>query len=123
MPKAKILIVEDDSIVSVSIMLTLRQMDYTVCSIVSSGEEAIKQTQAHRPDLVLMDIKLSGKIDGIDAAGEIRSRFDTPFIYVTANLDMAISERAKKTRPFGYIIKPVVDEELGETIEKALNTK
>jgi two-component system, response regulator PdtaR len=123
MPKATILIAEDDILISAAMMLTLRQMDYTVCSVVSSGEDAIKQTSEHKPDLVLMDIKLAGEIDGIEAAGEIRSRFHIPFIYVTANSDQATYQRAKETRPFGYLIKPIVDEELGKTIEKALHTK
>ena len=123
MSKATILIAEDDIIISASMILTLRQMDYTVCSVVSSGEDAIKKTDEHKPDLILMDIKLAGEIDGIEAAGEIRSRFHIPFIYVTANMEMAISKRAKETGPFGYLIKPVVNEELGKTIEKALHTK
>jgi len=120
MKKKHILIVEDERIVAVDIKMGLKRLGYSICGIAYSGEEAIKKAEETRPDLVLMDIVLEGEMDGIKAAAKIRSRFNIPVVYLTAYADKKTLERAKKTEPFGYIIKPFEDRELDSVIEIAL---
>jgi len=117
----KVLVVEDEIIVAENIKKILENVGYAVVGAVDSGREAIKLTENTRPNVVLMDIKLKGDIDGIEAAGEIRSRFDVPIIYHTAYADEDTVQRAKLTEPFGYILKPFGDERrLKTAIEIAL---
>lgn len=120
MAKRKILIVEDERIVAEDILRTLRNCNYDVSSIVSSGKEAIKEAGGNKPDLVLMDIKLREDKDGVEVAEQIREQFGIPVIYVTALSDVITVQRAKITEPFGYIHKPVDEKELLSTIEIAL---
>jgi len=120
MAQTRILVVEDEVIVADDIRRSLKNLGYDVPSIVSSGETAIKNVEENRPDLVLMDIMLQGKMDGIEAASNIISRFDIPVLYLTAYSDEKIFERAKITEPFGYLIKPYKDRELEINIEIAL---
>jgi PAS domain S-box-containing protein len=120
MSKKQILVVEDESIVAEDIKRCLENLGYAVSAVVNSGEGAIKKAGETRPDLVLMDIMLQGKMDGIEAAGKIRSDFDIPVVYLTAYGDESIQERAKLTEPFGYIIKPFKERELKINIEIGL---
>ncbi|MFQ6109927.1 MAG: sensor histidine kinase [Candidatus Aminicenantales bacterium] len=120
MTKARIMVVEDDSIIAESIKSTLQSFGYVVPSVVSSGEEALERSEKDSPDLVLMDIVLKGAMDGIEAAHQIRNRFQIPIVFLTAFSDKKILERAKITEPFGYIIKPFEDRELHSIIEIAL---
>lgn len=120
MNKKQILIVEDERIVAEDIKMSLQRPEYAVSGTATSGEEAIKKAEKMHPDLVLMDIVLEGKMDGIEAAATIRSRFDIPVVYLTAYADHKTLERAKITEPFGYIIKPFEDRELHSIIEIAL---
>ncbi|MBC7473611.1 MAG: response regulator, partial [Candidatus Sericytochromatia bacterium] len=116
----KILIVEDQSIVSMDIQNRLKNLNYTIAGTSSSGAGAIKKAEETSPDLVLMDIMLKGDMDGIDAAKQIIMRFDIPIIYITAYADSNTLQRAKITEPFGYILKPFEEKELKATIEMAL---
>ena len=116
----KIMIVEDEIITAKSEKLSLEGLGYTVSATVTSGEEAVKKAEEDKPDLVLMDIELKGEMDGIEAAGIIRTRFDIPSIFVTAYADDKLLERAKITEPFGYIIKPFEKRELHCNIEIAV---
>ncbi len=120
MKKKQILIVEDEWIVAQDIKMSLQKLGYTVSGVVSSGEEAISKVEENNVDLVLMDITLRGEMNGIEAAAIIRSRFDIPFVYLTAHADDKTLERAKITEPFGYIFKPYEDRDIHLTIEKAL---
>jgi two-component system cell cycle sensor histidine kinase/response regulator CckA len=120
MPNVRILIVEDDLIVAQSIEIHLKSLGYEVPAIVTTGQEAIHQAGEIRPNLVLMDIKLPGEMDGVEAAAEIRSNYDIPVIYLTAYADEKTLARAKITGPFGYILKPFGGKELHSTIEMAL---
>ncbi|MCC5647161.1 response regulator [Nostoc sp. CHAB 5824] len=120
MTKAKILVVEDEAIVAKDLQYRLIKFGYTVPTIASSGEEAIKKAVEISPDLVLMDIKLKGSIDGIEAAQEIYKRLDIPVIYLTAYADDNTLERAKITEPFAYLIKPFKERELQTNIEITL---
>jgi PAS domain S-box-containing protein/putative nucleotidyltransferase with HDIG domain len=120
MSKERILVVEDERIVAEDIKLRLNGLAYTVCGIAFSGEEAVKKIGEMRPDLVLMDIVLQGKMNGIEAAEVIRSHFEVPVVYLTAYSDDKTLERAKMTEPFGYLLKPFEDRDLKTTIEMAL---
>ncbi|MFQ5685335.1 MAG: response regulator [Candidatus Scalindua sp.] len=120
MAKARIMIVEDEWTVAEEIKMVLQSFEYTVTSMSSSGKEAIQKAEKDKPDLVLMDIVLEGEMDGIEAANEIRSRFNTPIIFLTAYTDEKILDRASITGPFGYIVKPFVNEDLKISIEIAM---
>jgi PAS domain S-box-containing protein/putative nucleotidyltransferase with HDIG domain len=120
MSRERILVVEDERIVAEDIKLRLNGLAYTVCGIAFSGEEAVKRIGELRPDLVLMDIILEGRMDGIEAASFVKSRFGIPIIYLTAYADDKTLERAKMTEPFGYLLKPFEDRDLKTTIEMAL---
>ncbi|MCU0537637.1 MAG: PAS domain S-box protein, partial [Hydrococcus sp. Prado102] len=118
--KTNILIVEDEIIVAKDIENKLKRLGYIVPALASSGEEAIKKAAEANLDLVLMDIRLRGNIDGIEAARQIYNIFNIPIIYLTANADTATFERAKTTKPLGYILKPFKEKELYNTIEVTL---
>ena len=120
MRKSKILVVEDELIIALNIKSILESFNYEVPAIAPSGEEAVEQAFSLHPDLILMDIILSGKIDGIDAAVQIRDRLDIPIIYLTANADKSTVERARITEPYGYINKPIHERDLFTNIDSAL---
>jgi len=120
MGRAKILIVEDESIVALNIQNRLEGIGYTVVANLTSGEAAIQSVEETQPDLVLMDIKLKGKVDGIEAARQIRSRFHIPVVYLTAYTDEETINRAKISQSYGYILKPFEARDLCTTIEVAL---
>jgi two-component system, response regulator PdtaR len=117
----KILVVEDEKIVAMEIKDILLRFGHTVTSVVPSGEEAIIKAKTEEPDLVLMDIMLIGAMDGIQAAYIIQSEFHIPVIFLTAYADSETVERAKKTNPSGFILKPFDVRELQIVIELALN--
>ena len=120
MANPAVFIVEDEAIVANDIKETLISLGYNVPGIAKSGELAIEKVKETRPDLVLMDIHLAGKMDGIEAAGRIRSLFDIPVIYLTAHADTELLERAKITEPYGYVLKPYDERELHSNIKMAL---
>ena len=120
MEKARIFIVEDEAIVAKDIEISLRNLGFAVSGTAFSGEKAIINIGENRPDLVLMDIMLKGEMNGIDAASQIKARFNIPVIYLTAHANEEMLQSAKLTEPFGYIIKPFEERELGSTIDIAL---
>jgi CheY-like chemotaxis protein len=116
----RILIVEDESIVVADLVSRLPHMGYEVTGSATNGEEALVLAERARPDLVLMDIRLEGSMDGIDAAREMRDRLGLPVVFLTAHAEGATLLRAKKVEPFGYVLKPFEDRELKIVIEMAL---
>lgn len=118
--RARLLIVEDEGIVGLNIQRRLEGLGYQVVANVASGEEAITLAESTRPDLVLMDIKLEGNVDGIEAAAQINDRFQIPIVYLTAYTNDETLNRAKLTQPYGYILKPFEARDLATTIEVAL---
>jgi PAS domain S-box-containing protein len=120
MSKASILIVEDSFIVAFHLKKTLESEGYGVVATEASGEDALKLLETQKPDLVLMDIMLSGKLDGIETTRLIRSKYNLPVIYITALTDKETIQRAKITEPFGYLTKPFEDREIFTVIEMAL---
>ncbi len=119
MENIRILIVEDEGIVATDIQERLSTMGYRSVGWAEDAERAIAMTELHRPDIVLMDIRLPGPRDGIHAAEEIGRRFQIPVVFLTAYSEEATLERAKLAQPFGYILKPFNDRELKSTIEIA----
>jgi PAS domain S-box-containing protein len=120
MRKTKILVVEDESIVARDIRNMLVGLGYEVTAVVSGAMAAIQKAQETGPDIVLMDVMLQGDITGVEAAEQIYTNFSIPVVYLTAYADSTTVQQAKKTEPFGYIIKPFEERELQTTIEIAL---
>lgn len=120
MKSPKILIVEDETIIALEIASSLEELGYQVAGIVSSGSQALEIAERDPPQLILMDIYLAGHLNGIDTASQINATSHIPIIYLTAFADEEILERAKKTLPHGYLIKPVQDKELKAAVEIAL---
>jgi PAS domain S-box-containing protein len=113
-------VVEDEQIVALELKDRLTRIGHSVVGVVASGEEAIEHVRRLQPDLVLMDIKLQGEMDGIEAAETIRSETDIPVVYLTAFADETTLQRAKLTEPYGYILKPFQERELHVIIEVSL---
>jgi PAS domain S-box-containing protein len=118
--KANILIVEDDFVIAKVLAESLQELGYQVAGIVSTGEEAVERSAKVHPDLVLMDIRLKGEMDGIEAGEQISGDLHIPIVYLTAYSDERTVERAKITEPYGYLIKPFTDTELKTTLEMAI---
>ena len=119
---ARILLVEDEFAVAMELRDRLDRLGYTVVGHELSGEDAIAQATATRPDLVLMDVRLDGRMDGIEAARTIREAHPVPVVFVTAYSDDETVQRAADTAPFGYVVKPIEERELYAAIEVALGT-
>lgn len=118
--RPQILIVENEGIVALDLQSRLRRLGYLVPGFVATGEEAVAQAAKILPDLILMDIKLKGEMDGIEAAHRINENFDIPIIYLTAFADEATLQRAEAAEPYGYLLKPFEERELLASIRMAL---
>jgi CheY-like chemotaxis protein len=101
-----ILIVEDERLIALELQRRLTQLGYTVVGIVASGPQAITAAHQLHPDLVLMDIRLQGEMDGIEAALRIQTNRPTPIVYLTAYVDDSTMQRAQATSPWGFLRKP-----------------
>lgn len=119
--KIKILIVEDEMIIAANISLQLTELGYEVTGIVSRGEDALKQIETNKPDILLLDINLKGALDGIKTAKAMQKNNNIPIIYLTANVDDAHFNRAKTTHPYGFIGKPFKKLDLQRTIELTIS--
>lgn len=120
MAKKRILIVEDTRIIAMSIKSDLEDIGYEVIDIIDNGQDAIDSAIKENPDLILMDINIKGNMDGIVASERILKQKDIPIVYLTAYTDNNTTERAKRTSPYGYIIKPYEEKTLEITIDFAL---
>ena len=116
----QILIVEDDSDVVGYIEHLLKSLGYGVCAVVSSGEAAIEKAAEAHPDLALIDMMLTGDMDGIAVAQQMRARFNIPIVYLTAYVDQRLLQQAQIVEPFGYVLKPFAERRLHLNIEIAL---
>tara|TARA_B100001964_G_scaffold172811_1_gene190309 strand:- start:1019 stop:1405 length:387 start_codon:yes stop_codon:yes gene_type:complete len=119
MKKKKILIVEDEYVAAANLEECLKTSGYIVTEIIADGETAIQKIEQDKPDLVLMDIKLNGKLNGVDVAAIVRSRFSVPVIYLTAYTDEPIMKQVRLSEPFGYLNKPFRENELLMAVEMA----
>ena len=120
MTGSKIMIVEDEALVSMVLKETLTMFGYNVTSIAYNGYDAIQKAGENRPDLILMDVNLEGDIDGIETAERILDLYDIPVIYLSAYSDTGTLLRAMKTQPYGYLLKPFEQNDLYKNIERAL---
>lgn len=117
----KILIVEDDMIIAAKISMQLGNLGYEVTGIVPKGEQVLVNIASNKPDIVLLDINLRGTLDGIETAHQIQAVEDIPIIYVTANTDEETFNRAKATRPYAFIPKPIKNLDLQRAIELTIS--
>lgn len=120
---SKILVVDDEAIITMQLEERLTAMGYTVAGMAASGEDAVDKARRMRPDLVLMDIVMPGKMNGIEAARIVTNELDIPVVFVTSYADDVIIEKAKSVRPYGYIVKPFNELEIKAAIEVALFRK
>lgn len=120
MNKISVAIVEDEGIVAMDIRKSLQQLGYNVSFIADSGEIALAKLKEYNVDLVLLDIVLKGKIDGIETAEIITQRMNIPVIFLTAFEDESTKERTKDIKIAGYLIKPFEDHHLQAVVENAL---
>jgi DNA-binding LytR/AlgR family response regulator len=117
----KILVVEDEMLIGAKISMQLTNLGYEVTGILPRGEEAITHVEKNRPDIILLDINLKGKLDGIQTALQIHQMADIPIIYLTANSDEATFNRAKSSRPHAFIAKPFKQLDLQRAIELVIS--
>jgi DNA-binding NtrC family response regulator len=120
LPEARIMIVEDESIVALSLEFMLQQMGYQVPAVVASGEDALERARETKLNLVLMDISLAGPMDGIETATLLRDEHALPVVFLTAYSDTSTLERAKRAEPYSYLVKPIQPKDLYATVEIAL---
>lgn len=120
MIKKRILVVEDETIVAADLQARLRDLGYDPAGLVTAGEAALAEAEAMEADIVLMDIQLKGRVDGIEAAEQIRKKLGIPVVFLTAHIDEATFQRARITAPFGYVRKPFDERELHTALEIAL---
>ncbi len=120
MSETRVLVVEDESIVAMDIADGLRRLGYQVTDIVGTGEHAIESVRRAPPDLVLMDVKIKGPIDGIETARQLRAHYDIPIVFLTAHGDAATVERTRAIAPYGYLLKPFDERDLHRTVALAL---
>ena len=119
----KILVVEDEAVISLRLKKRLAKMGYDVPAIAYSGEDAVEKARRFKPDLVLMDVMIPDKVDGIEAAKIMKAELNIPVIFLTAFSEDKIIERAKQVEPFGYLLKPFQDREIKAAVEVALYKK
>ncbi len=117
----KILVVEDEMIIGAKISMQLTSLGYEVTGILPRGEEAIIHVEENKPDIVLLDINLKGKLDGIETALQMQKLADIPIIYLTANSDEATFNRAKVSKPYAFISKPYKQLDLQRAIELTIS--
>ena len=117
----RIMVVEDESILVMLLKRKLHSYGYSEIEWVDTGEEAIRNAEVFKPDLILMDIVLKGSMDGIEAARIINENFDIPIIYLTAYSSDEIFKRALETEPYGYILKPFREIEINVNIKMAIH--
>ena len=118
--KKKILIVEDEAIIASGLKMCLEEFGYNVLKTVSLGEDAIRSAEKNKPDLILMDVRLRGSLDGYETAIKIRRQSNMPVIYTTGGDQYQIDEKAKGTKPYDYIIKPFDYDVLANKIKKLI---
>jgi diguanylate cyclase (GGDEF)-like protein len=116
-----LMIVEDQAVIAADLETSLLRCGYRVCGMVASGAEAVEMARRERPDLVLMDIRLQGAIDGIETAEKLNRELDAPVIFLTAHTDEEMVQRAKLLAPYGFLVKPFDERELQINVEMALH--
>lgn len=116
----RVLVAEDEAIIAEDIAMTLCGLGYEVPALAGTGDEALEMAERLKPDLILMDITMPGKLDGIEAARKVRKSLDIPVVFLTGHVDEETLERAKGDSLFGYIIKPFARKDIRAAVELAL---
>jgi CheY-like chemotaxis protein len=116
----KILIVEDEAIFAMSMQRVLTRSDNNTCELVSTGEAAVESAKREKPDVIIMDIFLDGKLNGIEAAMEIRSLYEIPIVFVTGYEEGKILDQIKSVESSTYLIKPIIPDDLKSAIDRVL---
>ena len=119
MPKTKIMIVEDEVITAKAYQLDLEELGFA-CSVVFSGQEALERATTEKPDIILMDIGLSGEMDGIEVGEQIKSRYGIPVIYITGYGDKNLKDKAGITNADEFLLKPIEGYAIKQAIERVL---
>jgi CheY-like chemotaxis protein len=117
-PKS-ILIVEDELIIALMIEKMILNLGHTVLDKVTTGEDAIQVAENQDPDIILMDIRLKGELDGIEAMSQIRKRSDVPVIFITGNSDATYRKRVEESDPLDFLTKPITLSDLSRSFSKA----
>jgi CheY-like chemotaxis protein len=120
---ARILIVEDERLIAIDLQRRLTRLGYRVVALAASGMEAIQKALALRPDLVLMDIRLQGEIDGVEAAQQIHASVAIPVVFMTAYVDEETLQRVRATSPYGCLYKPFTPHQIQATVEHVLSSQ
>ncbi len=120
MAGARILVAEDDEEIGAYLKKCLERAGFSVVAVVTTAEQAVAAAKSSTPDLVLMEITLPGNMDGVDAAGQIRLQLNIPVVYLASSVDEKTQERAKVTKPLGFLRKPFDRRELQRTLDSAL---
>ncbi len=120
--KKKVLVVEDEALVAMLLTKNLRAMGFDVCGTIASGEEAVQVARAKKPDIIIMDRRLAGKLDGLDASRQIRQFTQIPIVFVTGYIDEKINLEIDQIQPAMYLIKPVPINEIKSAIDEMIGT-
>ena len=124
MPKPRILIVEDETIIAMELAARLEKFGYEISGITDTGEEAVEIARESAPDIILMDVILKGRIDGVEAVRRMRKeKLSIPVVYITAYSDKKTFSRASKTSPYAFLLKPFEEYTLRDTVQKALDMR
>ncbi len=118
--KGSVLIVEDEPLIAQALAIMVEDIGMTVCAAATTADDAVRLAQLHRPSLVLMDVRLKGEKDGVDAASAIRPLLSVPVIFITGSAEPEIVERINSDRPAGLLFKPFRYSELREMIARVL---
>lgn len=118
--KIKVLIVEDEAIFAMSMTRVLTMLGHETCGVVSTGEEAVKLAKTENPDLIIMDVSLKGRMDGIEAAREIRSEYDVPIVFISGFQEAKLLEKAGSVAYTTYLTKPILPDEIKSAIAQTI---
>lgn len=122
-PNENVLVVEDEPIPAMELQSTLEALDYNVIGMEKKGEAVLDRLKNESPDLVLMDIRLDGEMDGVEAAEKIREDHSASIVFLTAYSDEETLERAREIKPEGYLVKPITENDLRSTLKMALSRR
>jgi signal transduction histidine kinase len=123
MTKTRVMVVEDERIVALNLERRLTKLGYEISSLATSGSQALQAIERDKPDVVLMDVNIEGEIDGIETASRIPDAYNIPVIYLTAYSEEATLQRARDTRPYGFLLKPISERELHAAIQMVLERR
>lgn len=117
---SSVLIVEDEQVTAMELQAMVQDLGFEVTGAADNGQAALESVEQNTPDVILMDIRLPGDLDGIETVEKINHDRDIPVIYITAHSDEETLEKAKRTRPEGYLVKPITEQDLKSTLQMVI---